>query len=122
LIFRKRSTTLRDANADPEEFAMPSPMTAPQILNREFLEVRAKILELAASLDRLDRSEGSATGDPRFRRVREGIEIPSPIVPTAPSACRSSFPATTTKPGAKSSACDPTPDALSSSGTSAGRG
>lgn len=54
---------------------MPSPMTAPQILNREFLEVRAKILELAASLDRLDRSEGSATGDPRFRRVREGIEI-----------------------------------------------
>jgi hypothetical protein len=50
-------------------------MTAPQILNREFLEVRAKILELAASLDRLDRSEGSAAADPRLRRVREGIEI-----------------------------------------------
>jgi hypothetical protein len=54
---------------------MPSPMTAPQILNREFLEVRAKILELAASLDRLDRSEGSAADDPRLGRVRKGLEI-----------------------------------------------
>jgi hypothetical protein len=54
---------------------VPSPMTAPQVLNREFLELRAKILELAASLDRLDRSEGSADDDPRLLRVREGIEI-----------------------------------------------
>jgi hypothetical protein len=49
-------------------------MTAPQVFNREFLEVRAKILELAASLDRLDRSEGSVADDPRMRRVREAIQ------------------------------------------------
>lgn len=53
---------------------MPSPMTAPQILNREFLEVRAKILELAAALDRLERSEGSVSDDPRMRRIREGLK------------------------------------------------
>jgi hypothetical protein len=58
-----------------KELAMPSPMTAPQVLNREFLEVRAKILELAASLDRLDRSDGSAADDPRLGRIREGLEI-----------------------------------------------
>jgi hypothetical protein len=49
-------------------------MTAPQVFNREFLEVRAKILELAASLDRLERSEGSVADDPRKRRVREALQ------------------------------------------------
>ena len=53
---------------------MASPMTAPDILNREFLEVRAKILELAAALDRLDRAAGAVTDDPRMQRIREGIE------------------------------------------------
>ncbi len=54
---------------------MSSPMTASQILSREFLEVRAKILELAASLDRLDRSEGSVVDDPRMHRLRQGLEL-----------------------------------------------
>jgi hypothetical protein len=49
-------------------------MTAPQVFNREFLEVRAKILELAASLDRLDRSEGAVADDPRMGRVREALQ------------------------------------------------
>ena len=30
---------------------MPIPLDAPEVLNREFLEVRAKILEIAAVID-----------------------------------------------------------------------
>jgi hypothetical protein len=54
---------------------MSSVMTASQILNREFLEIRAKILEIAASFDRLDRSEGSIEDDPRFGRIQEALEV-----------------------------------------------
>jgi len=41
----------------------------------EFLEVRAKILELAASFDRLDRASGSVAPDPRVGQIREAIEV-----------------------------------------------
>lgn len=54
---------------------MPRPLPAPQTLNREFLEIRAKILELAASLDRLDRGEGDVDADPRMKLVRGGLQI-----------------------------------------------
>jgi len=54
---------------------MSSVMTAPQVFNREFLEIRAKILEIAASFDRLDRCEGSVADDPRWRRIQEAIEL-----------------------------------------------
>jgi len=53
---------------------MPSTLSAPEVLNREFLEVRCKILELAAALDRLDRADGSVNEDPRMALLREGIE------------------------------------------------
>ena len=36
--------------------------TAEQVLGLEFLPMRAKILEIAASLDRIDRAEGEAAG------------------------------------------------------------
>lgn len=54
---------------------MSIPLTAPEVLNREFLEVRAKILELAAALDRLDRAEGDVENDPRLARIREGLDV-----------------------------------------------
>lgn len=58
---------------------MPIPMNAPDLLDREFLTMRAKILELAASLDRLDRAgdDHAATiaGDPRLERLRQGFDI-----------------------------------------------
>jgi hypothetical protein len=50
-------------------------MTAPDVLDREFLQIRAKILELAASFDRLDRSEGSVAGDPRMKLIHQGLEV-----------------------------------------------
>lgn len=58
---------------------MPIPLDAPEVLNREFLEVRAKILEIAAALDRLDRAAaqdraaGSVESDPRLARIRQGL-------------------------------------------------
>lgn len=54
---------------------MPHAMPAPQVLDREFLEIRAKILELAASLDRLDRGGGDVADDPRMTLVRGGLSI-----------------------------------------------
>ena len=48
-------------------------MDAVETLNREFLEVRAKILEIAAALDRLDRAEGTVADDPRLGRIEQGL-------------------------------------------------
>ena len=50
-------------------------MNAQEILDREFLEIRAKLLEVAASFDRLDRAEGDVEGDPRSGLFREALEI-----------------------------------------------
>lgn len=50
-------------------------MNASQILDREFLEVRAKILEIAASLDRMDRAEGDLTGHPNHQLLGRGIDL-----------------------------------------------
>lgn len=54
---------------------MPSPMTAPEILDREFLEIRARLIQLAASLDRLDRAEGSVEDDARLDHVRQALAM-----------------------------------------------
>ena len=54
---------------------MPTPMTAPAVLDREYLEIRAKLLELAASFDRLDRGDGSVANDPRMKLIQEGLSI-----------------------------------------------
>ena len=54
-----------------------------QVLDRDFLETRSRILEIAAALDRLDRAPGRA-GDAPDRRVaqlRQAIEallVPGP--------------------------------------------
>jgi hypothetical protein len=60
---------------------MSAPLTAPEVLNREFLETRCKILELAAAFDRLGRAEGSVAGDPRLDRLREALSV---VLDTAP--------------------------------------
>jgi len=54
---------------------MSLPLTAPEVLSREFLEVRAKILEIAAAFDRLERSEGDVSDDPRVARLREALKV-----------------------------------------------
>ncbi|HUG93050.1 MAG TPA: hypothetical protein VML55_19575 [Planctomycetaceae bacterium] len=54
---------------------MPTPMAAEAVLNREFLEIRAKLLEIAASLDRIDRGGGSVEGDSRMDLILEGLSL-----------------------------------------------
>ena len=54
---------------------MPIPLDAPEVLNREFLEVRARLLQIAASLDRLDRAEGSAAADAWLAIIRQALAI-----------------------------------------------
>jgi len=52
---------------------MSAPASASDVLAREFLEMRAKILELAAALDRVDRADGSVAADPRLRSIQRGL-------------------------------------------------
>jgi len=48
---------------------------AEDVMAREFLEMRAKLLELAASLDRLDRGGGLPAHDVRVQRIRAALEL-----------------------------------------------
>ena len=56
---------------------MTIPMTPAQVLAREFLEIRAKILELAASFDRLDRAaaanETGIESDARLAQIQAAL-------------------------------------------------
>lgn len=56
------------------------PLNAAQTLNRDFLEMRAKVLELAASFDRLDRldPEGTVWQDPRLGKLLNAIAALAP--------------------------------------------
>jgi hypothetical protein len=54
---------------------MQVPMDANALLDRECLGMRAKILELAATLDRLDRAEGGLAGDPRMAEMRQALKV-----------------------------------------------
>ena len=49
-------------------------LTAAEVLEREFLNIRAKILEVGALLDRLDRAEGELA-DPRRERIDRAIAV-----------------------------------------------
>lgn len=51
-------------------------MTAPQVLDAYYMEHRAKLLDIAAYLDRLDRAQaGEAVADPRTIALREAIGL-----------------------------------------------
>ncbi|REK19076.1 MAG: hypothetical protein DWQ37_02635 [Planctomycetota bacterium] len=54
---------------------MPIPLDAPEVLDREFLEIRARLLQVAASLDRIERAEGAVDDDPRLMKIRQALEI-----------------------------------------------
>ena len=54
---------------------MPIPLDAPEVLDREFLLVRAKLLEIAASLDRIGRAEGEVQRDRRMQLVRDALDV-----------------------------------------------
>lgn len=49
---------------------------AAEVLNRDFLETRSKILEIAAALDRLDRAPSRSGDHPdcRLSQLRQAVE------------------------------------------------
>ncbi len=51
------------------------PPEAAQVLDREWLTVRARLIEVAAALDRIDRAEGSVADDPRVEQIGESIHL-----------------------------------------------
>ena len=54
----------------------PIPLTGAQAVDRYFLEIRAKVIEIAAALDRIQRAEGggAALKDYRIVAVRRAMD------------------------------------------------
>jgi hypothetical protein len=59
--------------ANPSIPTVNSP--APKVLDQEFLDLRARLLQIAAQLDRLDRAAGKATDDVRLRGVHKALAV-----------------------------------------------
>jgi len=56
---------------------MPQTTNATDMLNREFLEVRTRLLDIAAALDRIDRRTGAteARSDQRYSQVAKALGL-----------------------------------------------
>ena len=50
-------------------------MRANEILDSEFLQVRARILEVAAAFDRMDRATGEIQTDERFKLLQQALQL-----------------------------------------------
>ena len=48
---------------------------AEAVLSREQFKIRAKLIEIAASLDRIDRANGEVDDDPRMMEIRKSLEV-----------------------------------------------
>jgi hypothetical protein len=51
----------------------PDLPSAPDVLEREFLQLRANLLQVAAQLDRIDRAAGQVADDSRMLGVRHAL-------------------------------------------------
>jgi hypothetical protein len=49
--------------------------TAAGVLDREFLAMRSRLVDLAAALDRIDRAQGPVAADPRIERIRRSLGV-----------------------------------------------
>jgi len=50
-------------------------MSNSTVLDREFLEIRSRILDIAASLDRVQRMDPNPNEDERRQRIAKALEI-----------------------------------------------
>ncbi len=50
-------------------------MSSNSILDREFLDIRSRILDVAASLDRVGRHDSDLDHDPRMQQLKQALEI-----------------------------------------------
>lgn len=74
--------TVESRHCSPEEACMSSPLTANAVLDRVYLEIRCKLLDIAACLDRVARSQepgddpsDAVESDPRLAQIEKGIDI-----------------------------------------------
>ena len=54
---------------------MPSVRKSHEVFDQEFLPLRAKLLEVASLLDRLDRASGSLASESRRMQVHAAIQV-----------------------------------------------
>lgn len=56
---------------------MSAPMAANAVLDRLYLEIRCRLLDVAAALDRIERAEGGddVSNDARWNQLQKGIAI-----------------------------------------------
>ena len=56
---------------------MPTTRTAIEMLDRHFLELRHRVLDIAAGLDRIDRADDAAKTrlDPRYLQLEEAVRL-----------------------------------------------
>lgn len=54
---------------------MAGPSAAKSVLDREFLAIRSRLIDVAAMLDRIDRSQSDASNDPRIAQIRRSLEV-----------------------------------------------
>jgi hypothetical protein len=54
---------------------MSPPLDAAELLNSEFLEIRARLLQVAAALDRVDRAAGDVSRDKRRVDLEKAIRV-----------------------------------------------
>ena len=56
---------------------MSAKMTAAETLDREFLEIRCRLIDIAAALDRIDASQTPEpiAFDPRITAIKEALKI-----------------------------------------------
>lgn len=50
-------------------------MDAQQTLDHEFLDIRSRILDIASTMDRIQRAEGDVSNDPRMQKLNEAIRL-----------------------------------------------
>ena len=53
---------------------MTIPISAREVMDREFLEIRAELLQLAAHFDRIERASGEIADDARVQKIRLALE------------------------------------------------
>ena len=54
---------------------MPHSLAQSEVLDRELLGIRAKLIDLAATLDRIDRGQGALAADPRVAKIHRSLEV-----------------------------------------------
>ena len=56
---------------------MPIPMPADQVLERYFLEMRCKVLDVGAALDRVEHADdtGQTVNDPRLTQLEKAVAV-----------------------------------------------